>query len=102
MFVNWVEYPPIKRGKEEEFKQWFKWSISVYQKFDGFISRRLLQPVKEKGNYVVIMEHESEKTYEVMHFSKDVQEARKKSEPLLDGLPTPHYYEVVISSEKGG
>lgn len=47
MFVNIAEFSAIKKGKEEEFK-WFEWSNTVYEKFDGFISRRLLKPTKGK------------------------------------------------------
>ena len=50
MFVNVVEFPPIKKGKDEEFRKWFVWSNTVYEKFDGFISRRLLKPTKGKRN----------------------------------------------------
>jgi len=100
MFVNLVEFPPIKKGKEDEFKKWFAWSSTVYEKFDGFISRRLLKPTKAKGNYVAIVEHESEKTFMAMHLSDKRQKAWAKVEPLLEGSPTPHFYEVIIVSEK--
>jgi len=48
--VNTVEFPGIKKGKDAEFKKWFRWSNSAYAKFDGFISRRLLKPIDENGN----------------------------------------------------
>jgi hypothetical protein len=35
-----------------------------------------------------------------MHLSKDREEAFKRVEPLFDGSPTPHFYEVVISRKK--
>lgn len=35
-----------------------------------------------------------------MHLSDERQEAWAKVEPLLDGTPTPNFYEVIISSEK--
>ena len=28
MFINIAEFPPIKKGKDEEFKKWFEWSNS--------------------------------------------------------------------------
>lgn len=62
MFVNIIEFPPIKRGKDEEFREWFAWSNSVYEKFNGFISRRLLKPTRGKKNYAAIVEHENEDT----------------------------------------
>ena len=100
MFVNIIEFPPIKKGKEEEFKKWFEWSNTVYEKFEGFISRRLLKPTKGKRKYAAIVEHESEKTFMEMHLSDDRQKAWAKVEPLLEGTPTPHFYEVIITSRK--
>lgn len=99
MFVNIIEFPPIKKGKEKEFLEWFKWSNAVYEKFNGFISRRLLKSTKE-NKYAAIVEHESEETFMTMHTSKERQQAWSKVEALLDGKPTAHFYEVVITSER--
>jgi len=46
------------------------------------------------------VEHESEETFMTMHLSDDRQKAWAKVEPLLGGSPTPHFYEVIITSEK--
>jgi heme-degrading monooxygenase HmoA len=100
MFVNIVEFPPIKNGKDDEFKKWFAWSNTMYEKFDGFISRRLLKPTRGKKNYAAIVEHESEGTFMAMHTSEERQKAWEKVEPLLDGSPTPAFYDVIITSEK--
>ncbi len=100
MFVNLVEFPSIKKGKDQEFQEWFKWSNTVYEKFDGFISRSLLKSTKGKGNYVAIVEHETEKTFMTMHTSDERQKAWAKVEPLLEGKPKPNFYEVIIISEK--
>jgi len=100
MFVNIVQFPPIRKGKDEDFKKWFAWSNTVYGKFDGFISRRLLKPTKGKKNYAAIVEHESEETFMSMHLSDERQTAWEKVEPFLDGSPTPGFYEVIITSEK--
>mgnify|MGYP001044999231 CR=1 FL=1 len=99
MFVNIVKFPPIKREKDEEFRKWFEWSNTVYEKFDGFISRRLLKSKRGRRNYVAIVEHESENTFMAMHLSDERQKAWERVEPLLEGSPTPDFYEVVISSE---
>jgi len=99
VFVNIVEFPQIKKGKDEEFRKWFAWSNTVYEKFEGFISRRLLKPTKGKKNYAAIVEHESEETFMAMHLSEERQKAWEKVEPLLDGSPTPGFYEVLITSE---
>lgn len=102
MFVNLVEFPLIKPGKDEEFNEWFAWSNNVYAKFDGFISRRLLKPTKGDKKYIAIVEHESEKTFMTMHLSSEREQAWAKVKSLLEGSPTPHFYEVEISSTKKG
>jgi heme-degrading monooxygenase HmoA len=97
VFVNIIEFPPIKKGKDEEFREWFEWSNSVYASFKGFISRRLLQPTEE-GNYVGLVEHESEETFMAMHLSDERQKAWAKVESLLEEKPTPSFYNVVLTS----
>ena len=94
MFVNVVHFPPIKGGKDTEFRDWFEWSNREYAEHEGFIRRKLLNP-REGGNYAAIVEHESYETFMAMHTSPTQAEARKRVEPLLDGKPTPHFYEVV-------
>ncbi len=96
MFVNLIQFPPIIVGKEAEFLDWFKWSNSEYAKFAGFKSRRLLKPSGTQGTYAAIVEHESYETFMTMHTSPTQAEARKRVGLLLDGDPTPHFYEVVI------
>jgi antibiotic biosynthesis monooxygenase (ABM) superfamily enzyme len=100
VFVNIIEFPPIKKGKDEEFKKWFEWSNTVYGKFDGFISRRLLKSTKGKKTYAAIVEHKNEKTFMTMHRSDERQKAWAKVEPLLNGSPKPHFYEVMQFREK--
>jgi heme-degrading monooxygenase HmoA len=96
MFINIINFPPVKDGKDEEFKNWFSWSSEQYSTHKGFISRKLLKP-REGGNYVGIVEHESYDTFMAMHTSVTQAEARKRVEPLLENDPTPHFYELVVS-----
>ena len=95
MFVVFINFPPIKAGKEEEFKEWFTKSNKEFSKFKGFISRRLLQPM-EGGNYAAVVEHESQETFLSMHKSPEHGEAGKQVWPLFDGSPTPHFYQVIV------
>lgn len=95
MFVNIIHFPPIKAGKDAEFRAWFAWSNETYARHRGFLSRRLLAP-RAGGNYVAIVEHESYETFLTMHTSPTQAEARERVAPLLDGEPTPEFYEVVI------
>lgn len=95
MFVNIIYFPPIKPGKDNEFREWFAWSNEQYAKHKGFISRKLLKP-RESGNYAAVVEHESYETFWAMHTSPTQAEAGKRVKPLLDGDPKPEFYEVVM------
>jgi len=95
MFVNIIHFPPIKEGKDAEFRQWFAWSNEEYAKRKGFISRKLLLP-REGGNYAAIVEHESYDMFMAMHTSPTQANANVRVKPLLDGSPTPEFFEVVL------
>lgn len=95
MFINIINFPPIKEGKDAEFREWFAWSNQEYAKHKGFISRRLLRP-REGGNYVGLVEHESYETFMAMHTSPTQAEASERVMPLFDGSPTPAFLEVVM------
>jgi heme-degrading monooxygenase HmoA len=95
MFINIIQFPPIKAGKDAEFLDWFEWSNKEYAKHKGFISRRLLKP-REGGNYVGLVEHESYETFMAMHTSSTQAEASQRVKPLFDGSPTPGFLEVVL------
>jgi heme-degrading monooxygenase HmoA len=98
MFVAIVQYPAIKQGKDEEFREWFSWSNGIFGQFEGFISRKLLIPKKGSGNYVGVVEHESEETFMAMHSSEKHRKAGERVIPLFDGKPTPSFYEVIVTS----
>lgn len=100
MFVNLVNFPPVRTGKEADFLEWFRWSNELYAGHKGFISRTLLRLMDGRPAYAAIVEHESKETFMAMHHSQDREEAFKRVEPLFDGRPTPHFYEVVISHGK--
>jgi len=96
MLVAVINFSPIKAGKDAEFREWFAWSNKEFSKHKGFISRRLLKPLK-KGAYAAIIEHESYATFMAMHTtSPDHDEAGKRVGPMLDGHPTLQLYEVIV------
>ena len=95
MFVNIVQFPPIAAGKDAEFREWFAWSNAEFAKHRGFISRRLLKP-RDSGNYAAVVEHESYETFMAMHTSPDQAKAAERVKALLDGSPSPRFYEVVV------
>ncbi len=95
MFVNIVQFPPIAAGKDAEFREWFAWSNAEFAKHRGFISRRLLKP-RGGGNYAAVVEHESYETFMAMHNSPEQAKAAERVNLLLDGSPSPMFYEVVV------
>ncbi|MBI5480875.1 MAG: hypothetical protein HY906_18595 [Deltaproteobacteria bacterium] len=94
--VNLVEFPPLRPGKDREFRAWFAWSTKEYAKHKGFLRRYLLQP-RAGGNYAAVVEHESYETFMPMHNSPTQKQAHQRVKPLLDGGPTPSFYVVAIS-----
>ncbi len=95
MFVVVIAFPPIKEGKDANFRDWFTSSNELFSTFKGFIRRRLLKPV-EGGNYAAIVEFESKEAFHAMHDSPEHDKAGERVRPLFDGNPKPHFYEVVI------
>lgn len=94
MFIVIINFPPIKSGKDEEFREWFAWSSKEFASHKGFIRRRLLRPLQD-GNYAAIVEHESHETFMAMHNSPEHAEAGARVAPLFDGSPVPQFYEVI-------
>ena len=95
MFVVIINFPPIKEGKDAEFKEWFADTNREFGNYKGFIGRRLLKPIKG-GNYAAVVEHESQETFMAMHESPAHDVAGKRVGPLFDGSPTPQFYEVIV------
>ena len=96
MFINVVQFPAIKPGRDEAFREWFRESNDVYRAFKGFVSRRLHKPTEPGQPYAALVEHESKETFLAMHTSPERQELWAKVEPLLDGKPSPSFYDVIV------
>ena len=95
MFVVVISFPPIKAGKDAEFKEWFALTNKEFANFKGFIRRRLLKPLGE-GHYAAIVEFDNQDAFKAMHSSPAHDKAGERVKPLFDGNPTPHFYEVLI------
>ena len=95
MFVALISFPPIKAGKDAEFREWFASSNRAFSTFRGFRSRKLLKPV-EGGNYAAIVEFEDQAAFQAMHSSAIHEKAGQQVKPLFDGKPTPTFYEVIV------
>jgi len=94
MFVALISFPPIKTGRDAEFREWFASSSRAFSVFRGFIGRRLLRPL-EGGNYAAIVEFEDRATFQAMHSSSIHAKAGEQAKPLFDGKPTPTFYEII-------
>jgi heme-degrading monooxygenase HmoA len=95
MFVVIIRFPPIKTGKDADFREWFAWSNGEFAKHKGFMGRRLLKPI-DGGTYVAIMEHESRETFTAVQYTPEHDEAAKRIVLLLDGRPVIESYEVAV------
>ncbi len=71
----------IKKGKDKEFKYWFKESNAVFSKFDGYVSRTLLQ--SSNGQFAGIVQHRNKDTFMKMESSKERNEMRTKVLPIF-------------------
>jgi heme-degrading monooxygenase HmoA len=95
MFVVIINFPPIKEGKDAEFREWFAWSNKLFAGSEGLIRRRLLKSPQD-GTYVAIVEQVSKESFTAMQSSPGHEQAGERLDALLDGHPTPRFYEVVV------
>jgi heme-degrading monooxygenase HmoA len=92
MFVVTAEIQ-IKKSSEDEFKNWFKESNKELSKFDGFVSRRLLE--SHNGKNIVLVEFENKEKFEAMHKTQEHMRIQSKAHSYMETLPKPTFYEVV-------
>jgi quercetin dioxygenase-like cupin family protein/heme-degrading monooxygenase HmoA len=101
VYVNFVDFAPVKPGKQEPFLEWFRRSSEVFARHRGFISRTLLAPIEGGSRYGALIEHESKETFLDMHLSDDRAQLFQEVEPLVLGASTPHFYELLMSYRTG-
>ena len=92
MFIAIVEIQ-IKKGQENEFKNWFNESNQELSKFDGFVNRRLLE--SSSGKNVVLVEFETKEKFEKMHQTPEHARIQSKGHSMMDLPPKPTFYNVV-------
>ena len=92
MFVVTAEIQ-IKKGSEDEFKNWIKESNGELSKFDGFVRRRLLE--SHNGKHMILVEFETKEKFEAMHKTQDHFRIQSKGHSFMEGLPKPTFYQVV-------
>jgi len=94
MFIVFISFPPVKEGRDADFQKWFAASTEAFRKFNGFINRRLLKPVNG-GNYTAIVEFKDQAAFQAMHSSPAHKETGDQMRPLLEGNPTPTFFQVI-------
>jgi len=83
----------IKKDSLEDFKRWFSESNQTVSKFDGFVSRRLLE--SRDGKHRIIVEFENMDKFSKMHQSKEHDALHEKAISYMEKIPAPKFYNVV-------
>ena len=82
----------IKYDLVDEFKQWFSESNKTVSKFDGFVSRRLLET--KDGKHRVLVEFENLEKFSKMHQSPEHEKLHSVAASYMEKLPEPRFYTV--------
>ena len=92
MFVAIVDVS-LKEEKIPEFKTWITETNNVLSKFDGFVSRRLLEG--EDGSKRIMVEFENIDLFRKMHQSPEHQNFHNELRTFMEKPPQRQFYHVV-------
>ena len=92
MFVAIVDVS-LKQEKIPEFKTWITETNNVLSKFDGFVSRRLLEG--EDGSKRMMVEFENIGLFRKMHQSPEHQNFHNELGTFMEKPPQRQFYHVV-------
>ena len=92
MFIAIVDVS-LKEEKISEFKAWVTESNTTLSKFDGFISRRLLEG--EDGSKRIMVEFTNIELFRKMHQSSEHNEFHNELENYMQSSPKRRFYHVV-------
>ena len=92
MFVAMIDVT-LKQGQEDEIARYIKETNAILSKIDGFISRRLLR--SHDGSYRILVEHESQETFQAMHKNPEHDKVRAKLFEFIDPEIKKSLYTVV-------
>jgi len=92
MFVAIVDVS-LKEEKISEFKTWITESNKTLSKFDGFVSRRLLEG--EDGSKRIMVEFRNIELFRKMHQSPEHEGFHNELGSFMITLPQRHFYHVV-------
>lgn len=92
MFVV-VSDVEIKKESLDDFKKWFSEANKVVSKFDGYVSRRLLEA--QDGTHRIIVEFESLDKFGKMHQSPEHEKIHQQAATYFAKPPMRKFYNVV-------
>lgn len=83
----------LKNEMVQQFMSWFEESNKTLSKFDGFVSRRLLE--SDNGDHRIIVEHKSQETFKQMHQSDEHARLHATALTFMKKLPVPTFYKTI-------
>ena len=92
MFIAIVDVS-LKEEKISEFKAWMTESNKILSKFDGFVSRRLLEG--EDGSKRIMVEFENIELFRKMHQSQEHNVFHNELVNYMQSPPKRQFYHVV-------
>ena len=92
MFVAMVDIV-LKEEKKDDFKTWITESNQILSKFDGFISRRLLEG--EDGTNRILVEFENIELFKKMHQSPEHGQFTRQLGEFMTGPPKRNFFQVL-------
>ena len=92
MFIAIVDVS-LKEEKISDFKRWVTESNKILSKFDGFVSRRLLEG--EDGSKRIMVEFENIELFRKMHQSQEHNTFHNELGNYMEKPPKRQFYHVV-------
>ena len=92
MFLAIVDLS-LKEEKISEFKNWIGKTNKTLSKFDGFVSRRLLEG--EDGSKCIMVEFENIELFRKMHQSPEHQNFHNELGTFMEKPPQRQFYHVI-------
>ena len=83
----------LKKELMQDFKQWFVQSNKVISKFDGYISRRLLESTE--GAHRIVVMFSDRQAFSKMHQSPVHAGIHSEAIKFMARPPRPAFYSVV-------
>lgn len=83
----------LKQELMQEFKKWFVESNKIVSKFDGFISRKLLE--SPNGKHRILVTFRDKESFAKMHQTEEHSRIHAQAVRFMSKPPMPMFYSVV-------